>query len=41
MRKTKIINKEKKKKAIFRLFKPKIKVELRKGYLYKITVLSY
>jgi len=29
-----------KKKINFRLFKPKIKVELRKGSLYKITVLS-
>lgn len=28
-----------KKKITFKLFKPKIKVELRKGNLYKITVL--
>jgi len=29
-----------KKKITFKLFKPKVKVELRKGNLYKITVLS-
>ena len=29
-----------KKKACYRLFKPKVKVELRTGSLYKITVLS-
>ena len=29
-----------KKKINFKLFKPKVKVELRKGSLYKITVLS-
>lgn len=40
MVKTKVINKEKKRKAIFQLFKSKVKVELRKGNLYKITVLS-
>ena len=40
--KVKEINKDKKKKSIFRsLFKPKIKVELRKGNLYKITLLDY
>ena len=40
--KVKKINKDKKKKSIFRsFFKPnEIKVELRKGNLYKITVLS-
>ena len=37
---TKAINKQKKKRAVFKLFKPKVKVELRKGNLYKITVLS-
>lgn len=36
----KTINKEKKKKTNFQLFKPKVKVELRKGNLYKITVLG-
>lgn len=29
-----------KKKTCFQLFKPKVKIELRKGNLYKITVLS-
>ena len=29
-----------KKKINFKLFKPKVKVELRKGRLYKITMLS-
>ena len=29
-----------KKKISFKLFKPKVKVELRKGNLYKITVLE-
>lgn len=30
-----------KKKITFKLFKPKVKVELRKNQLYKITVLDY
>lgn len=30
-----------KKTINFKLFKPKIKVEIRKGNLYKITVLNY
>lgn len=40
MLKTKTINKQKKKREVFKLFKPKVKVELRKGNLYKVIVLS-
>ena len=40
MLKTKAINKLKNKREVFRLFKPKVKIELRKGNLYKVTVLS-
>lgn len=38
---TKQKNKAKKRSIIFKLFKPKVKIELRKNNLYKITVLSY
>ena len=41
MLKTKMTNKIKKRKLNFNLFKPKVKVELRKGNLYKVIVLSY
>lgn len=41
MLKTKVLNKTKKRSIIFKLFKPKVKIELRKNNLYKVTVISY